>query len=158
MEHYDEIDRLNYGLYLQQFQTSSVVGEGDGKSLNFINNIPGYDEILFKTQTEMKYINMLCLSIGSVFVDSYFLRRFIDKDYVNNVIVYAGNFHTTSYLWFLVKHCDFEIIEYNTINEKKTSKEFMEIIKKSDDMFDIYSYTAPTKFSQCVSMKPMNFQ
>ena len=158
MTRYEEINKNNSDLYLQQYRTSIPFGEKGGKIMTYENNIPDYKNKLFEIKNEIEYILLLCINIGSAYVDSYFLRRFIDKDYVNNVIVYAGNFHIASYLWFLVKQCDFEIIEYNTINEKKTSEEFMEIIKKSTDMYDIYSYTEPIKFSQCVSMKPMNFK
>ena len=46
----------------------------------------------------------------------YFLRRFLDKDYITKNIVYTGFIHTIEYLYFLVKHYDFKIIEINPFN------------------------------------------
>jgi len=41
--------------------------------------------------------------------DVYFLRRLLDKDYIENVITYCGRNHALNYIYFLVKFCDFKI-------------------------------------------------
>ncbi len=42
-------------------------------------------------------------------MDIYFLRRFIDKDYIHNVISYTGTAHSIRILIFLLKHYNMEI-------------------------------------------------
>jgi hypothetical protein len=55
------------------------------------------------------------LTLYGVITDVYFLRRFLDKDYIQNVITYCGRNHALNYIYFLVKYYDFKIINiYNT--------------------------------------------
>ncbi len=157
MQNYKDINTNNHNAYLQQHLNPVIKGKGYGKIIRLKNQVPNYDNMLFDIEQEIQYLDELCTDINSLIVDSYFLRRYIDKNYINNAIVYAGTFHTITYLWFLVKHCDFEIIEYNFINNELSPLEFMKIIKKSEDMYDIHKYVIPKKFSQCISMKPINF-
>lgn len=43
------------------------------------------------------------------FTDIYFLRRFLDKDYITNAIVYTGALHSNTYIYALVKYFDFKV-------------------------------------------------
>ena len=45
----------------------------------------------------------------SYFMDLYFYRRFLDKSYITNGIVYAGANHCLRYMYYLVSKFDFEI-------------------------------------------------
>ena len=57
----------------------------------------------------MDLINSTSKYISSVTVDVYFLRRFLDKDYITNGLVYAGAFHTMMHIYILVKYFDFKV-------------------------------------------------
>jgi hypothetical protein len=63
-------------------------------------------------------------------MDIYFLRRFLDKDYITNAITYAGKAHSISYLYILVKYFDFQIthISHSAVaNVKKLTKKIKKI-------------------------------
>jgi hypothetical protein len=49
----------------------------------------------------------------SYLIDCYFIRRFLDKDYSEKNIVYAGGAHTANHINILVKHFDFKITHYS---------------------------------------------
>jgi len=85
-------------------------------------------------------------------MDSYFLRRLLDKDYIKNSIVYTGNIHNTDYLHFLVKNYDYKIVEYGTINDI-SSNELEKLIKKTDSWMDIYKYVDSNK--QCIKINKL---
>ena len=94
-------------------------------------------------------IEIQILNIGVYIMDSYFLRRLLDKDYIKNSIVYTGNIHNTDYLHFLVKNYDYKIVEYGTINDI-SSNELEKLIKKTDSWMDIYKYVDCNK--QCIKI------
>jgi hypothetical protein len=154
---YDEIDKTEYLNYRNQKQFLSIDGKNNDKTMKIQFHSDDYDNNLHQIIKEMQKLRLLVSDIACFFMDAYFLRRFLDKDYINNVVLYAGRFHSSTYLWFLVKFYDFEIIEYLFINDDIKPKEFEKIIKKSDDMYDIIKYVFAKNFSQCVSLKPMNF-
>lgn len=94
-------------------------------------------------------IEIQILNIGVYIMDSYFLRRLLDKDYIKNSIVYTGASHNTDYLHFLVKNYDYKIVEYGTINDI-SSNELEKLIKKTDSWMDIYKYVDSNK--QCIKI------
>ena len=97
-------------------------------------------------------IEIQILNIGVYIMDSYFLRRLLDKDYIKNSIVYTGAFHNTDYLHFLVKNYDYKIVEYGTINDI-SSNELEKLIKKTDSWMDIYKYVDSNK--QCIKINKL---
>jgi len=50
-------------------------------------------------------------------MDIYFLRRFLDKDYIEYAVAYTGGAHSLYYIYFLVKKYDFKITHASKINE-----------------------------------------
>nr|WBF71195.1 hypothetical protein [Megavirus caiporensis] len=55
------------------------------------------------------------------FMDIYFLRRFLDKKYITNAIVYTGMHHSMTYIQILVQNFDFKIthVSYSSIDNLK---------------------------------------
>jgi hypothetical protein len=55
-------------------------------------------------------------------MDLYFLRRFLDKDYVKNAILYCGALHSISIMYILINEFKFKITHstsnINNINNK----------------------------------------
>ena len=73
-----------------------------------------------------------------VITDVYFLRRFLDKDYIQNVITYCGRNHALNYIYFLVKYCNFTITKiYNT--NGLTIDDIINKIKVTDDLNKVYN-------------------
>ena len=67
----------------------------------------------FSANTQRNYLTAIAnatftllgdtLSYFTRFTDLYFLRRFLDKDYITNGIIYCGAFHSAVYIEHLVK-------------------------------------------------------
>ena len=98
--------------------------------LEFINDIHTYVE-----------------DMGLLIMDTYFLRRFLDKSYITNALVYTGAAHSCNYLYFLVKYCDFKITHTSYI--KVPSKELHNIIKSSKHYEELKKYVLPQELYQC---------
>lgn len=91
------------------------------------------------------------LDIFAKFTDIYFLRRFLDKDYITNAIVYTGALHSNNYVHFLINEFDFRITHasYSKIDDMQELTN--EIKKTTFDLTQELIY--PEQFGQCSSMK-----
>ena len=101
---------------------------------NKLNNTEHVDRLLFLFNS----LDKLIVNIYTIFTDVYFLRRFLDKDYINNTITYCGRFHAINYMYFLIKYFDFKIFKiYNSNN--LTIDTVMNKIKNTYDIYEIYN-------------------
>jgi len=91
------------------------------------------------------------------FTDIYFLRRFLDKDYITNAIVYSGALHSNTYVYMLVKYFDFKITHASYTKVHNLNKLTDEIKKKS--LMEIQELILPRTFDQCSNMEnfPIDF-
>lgn len=92
------------------------------------------------------------------FTDIFFLRRFLDKDYITNAIVYTGGLHSNTYVYELVKNFNFKVTHasYSKISDyKKLSKEI-----SNRSLMEIQELILPPKLAQCSDMTnfPANFE
>jgi hypothetical protein len=126
--------------------------------MEFIGN---FNKIIFKISTYILFYkndinNLLNLSkiiesydklyditfaLYALITDVYFLRRFLDKDYIQNVISYCGRNHALNYIYFLVKYCNFTITKiYNTGGLKiEDIENKIKDIKETDELDKIYN-------------------
>lgn len=127
---------------------------------------------------EFHNIKNLCFNIFIIITDLFFIRRFLDKDYITNGILYTGMAHMNNILYLLVKYFDFNLSNgyyYNFLNKKTAtsvvqsqSYKMYQIVKglKSDN-FD-YAYVLEHycihkddngNYQQCVHLMdfPNNF-
>lgn len=91
------------------------------------------------------------------FIDVYFLRRFLDKDYVTNAIVYTGSWHSCVYIDILTKKFDFKITHasYSSIDDmNELNKKVLEHAP-----LELSEFFYPPIRSQCSDMThfPENF-
>jgi hypothetical protein len=107
-----------------------------------------------KIKYEILYDNYVMLY--ACITDIYLLKRLLDKDYVNNAIVYTGMTHTQNYIYTLVKYFDFVIThaDYSKINIDELNK----IIHKKT-IYELSEFLRKPIFKQCINMKkfPENF-
>lgn len=93
-----------------------------------------------------------------IIMDCFFLRRFLDKDYVTNGVCYTGILHSVNYIYFLIKKYNFKITHINYSEESNIIK-LNEKIKKNNykDISDIFF---PKKLIQCIDINnfPENFK
>lgn len=92
------------------------------------------------------------------FIDIYFLRRFLDKDYITNAITYTGALHSNTYIHVLINMFNFKIThasysKYNDLNRLNS-----EIKNKS--LMEIQELIMPQTLEQCSDMShfPRNFE
>ena len=83
-------------------------------------------------------------------MDLFFLRRFLDKDYVTNGIVYTGALHSSTYVYTLIKYFGFKITHWSYL--KVTPEELYKLVEKMNNPDDISEYIYPPKLYQCSDM------
>jgi hypothetical protein len=81
------------------------------------------------------------------FTDTYFIKRFISKDYITNALSYTGSFHSTNYIEILVKKFDFKITHASYPKDKDIDK-INKIVKQSDN-YEIAKLFSPPILIQC---------
>jgi len=104
----------------------------------------------------------------STLMDLYFLRRFLDKDYITNGIAYTGEFHSENQMKILVKYFNFKIshidkiIEPDTpIEKQKTKDELIKILTDNllrDDPVHKMIVIEPIYQCSDISGFPENFE
>ncbi|AYV83716.1 MAG: hypothetical protein Hyperionvirus10_52 [Hyperionvirus sp.] len=73
---------------------------------------PNYEEVRLLHNEIIKLMNQVshvCFSSAVTLVDAYFIRRFLDKDYITNALSYTGGFHSLMYIYVLSKYFDFKV-------------------------------------------------
>ena len=101
---------------------------------------------------EEKYTHFFML-----FMDTYFLRRFLDKDYITNAIVYTGGAHSVYYIENLVKEFNFRVTDFSYSKIPDLKELNAEILKRND--INLGELFFPPLFDQCsnVTHFPENF-
>lgn len=95
-------------------------------------------------------------------MDIFFLRRFLDKDYIDHAIVYTGAAHSLNYVQHLITKYDFKITHVSYSLERNMKK-LNAHLKKHDDPSDRKEYEknlySPVLF-QCSSIAyfPKDFE
>ena len=67
------------------------------------------DKIIMKINELIDKIDILCKDSFTVLTDLYFIRRFLDKNYITNTILYTGLAHLSDITYLLVNYFDFKI-------------------------------------------------
>lgn len=113
-------------------------------------------EILYNISNDIDYLMDYFLDLFAKLVDIYFLRRFLDKDYITNAIVYSGMAHSVNYIHILVNYFGFRVT--HTARSKLELDELMAAIKKYP-MTELMPILSPEKPYQCsdITHFPENF-
>jgi len=85
----------------------------------------------------------------------YFIRRFIEKSYINNAVVYAFERSSIYILFLLIKKFDFIItnITENTENIKKIQNTFKKTSYNNYKYENLSKLILPNEYTQCINMK-----
>ena len=113
--------------------------------------------VLYTIYNLVENFYMKWMNLHADIMDVYFLRRFLDKEYITNAITYTGIYHSINYIYMLVKYFDFEITHYSYM--KYSPKDVTNKIKKSNSPNDINEFFYPVSFIQCSDLTnfPKNF-
>lgn len=147
-------------IYNQIISTSNKLNKQSRFLKDYNYNLP--HSILYRMNAYISSIwsdlNDGIIGIFTGFMDIYFLRRFLDKDYITNVIAYTGAYHTNVYIFTLVKEFGFKVTHYSYSKITNIDNLNKEIIK-TDFFDDISEFLYPPIFTQCSDMShfPKNF-
>jgi hypothetical protein len=84
--------------------------------------------MLYTMYQKASLLDIKALYFFMTWMDIYFLRRFLDKDYITNAIVYTGGWHSELYVSTLVKDFGFKVTHasYSKISDmEKLNDEIM---------------------------------
>lgn len=123
----------------------------------------GIDPITFREMltyifSEISILQYKYIIFFTSFMDIYFLRRFLDKDYITNAIAYTGAAHSDIYIKILVQDFGFKITHFNYSKISDLDELNREILKKRDHN-ELGELFYPPVFNQCSDMAhfPENF-
>lgn len=101
----------------------------------------------------------LCIHTGKCFdqivtfmsrlTDLFFLRRFLDKDYVTNGVVYSGINHSIFYIFILIKYFGFTVTHTSYSNIQEIDK-LNNHIKNTSNYYELQKVFYPSVLTQCV--------
>ena len=110
-------------------------------------NFDAIKKIVLNISFLVKSVHEIATSSSSILVDTYFLRRFLDKDYITNGISYTGVAHSIMYIYILTKYFDFKVTHASY--SKYNIDELNDVIKKTDIGYDFEMLFVPSKMYQC---------
>ncbi|AQN68808.1 hypothetical protein [Saudi moumouvirus] len=97
------------------------------------------NEMVLSITNSIIKLNSQYIHHFSRFMDLFFLRRFLDKDYITNAIAYTGSAHSCTYIEVLTQDFGFEITHVSYSKIKDISKLNIYVkTKKSDDLEEIF--------------------
>lgn len=105
----------------------------------------------------MKNISIALISTFSKLQDIYFIKRFIEKDYVTEAISYTGGNHSIMYIYTLVKYFGFKVTDCYYFNKKLLKEpnlnELNNVILKAENYVYLtpYFYMKDTE-KQCIKI------
>jgi hypothetical protein len=137
------------------------------KTLKDNNNLiidKSYMKILSNIYIKLQKIKDNIFYAYLVVTDLNFIRRFLDKDYIKNTIIYTGLSHFSDIGYILHKYFDFKITNIYHINEeiKIEEKDFdkekdFKYLKKLDNFFtNMNNHQVPIQCSNLFNF-PVNF-
>ena len=118
---------------------------------DYLINIKEFDNILdhlYNIQILFSKLALQVFIVSSSIVDLYFYRRFLDKSYITNAVVYTGAAHGQNHIYNLVKYFDFKITHASYIYSSDI-KDIQNIVKKSNGRIDIEKYFIDKETYQC---------
>ena len=125
---------------------------------NFCDNL---DFIKYIVKTQYLLSHTLVILFANI-MDIYFLRRFLDKNYIKHAIVYTGAAHSLNYLQHLLTMHDFKITHtsYSLQPNIETLNKHLEKFNNISDKREYEKNFYPPKLIQCsdLSLFPKNFE
>ena len=142
------------------------------KLKKFINKMKGYDirnnknikkylKLVFELKIKLRMLNKSYTHFFAKIIDFFMIRRFLDKDYINNGIYYCGAYHVINIIYILCKYFNFKIT--HTSNENVSKDKILELIKnnKLKNILNYYNFffddniNTEDLFYQCSDIRKM---
>lgn len=111
---------------------------------------------------EYRKLSYIILKLFSNLMDIYFLRRFLDKDYIQHAIIYTGANHSINYIQHLLTKYDFKITHVSYSLEKDIDKlnNHLKSFNNTANRTEYEKYLYIPNLIQCSSIDnfPKNFK
>jgi hypothetical protein len=162
LKHYFDSEINDYLTIRDKFTSIKLYDENQ---LSFYNNKYNY---FFNNKFEMfsdikselnEHWTEFISDSGVLLTDIYTIRRFLDKEYITNCILYGGLMHTRNIVYLLVKYFNFKIT--HIANKDHSIDDIHAGIGKAiNNISDIGYYIYPSIFTQCIDIEgfPHNFE
>jgi hypothetical protein len=113
--------------------------------------------ILYKLKLLNIEINKYCSNTFLLLMDIYMIRRFVDKSYILNGIIYAGGYHCLNYIYILVRYFNMQITHtvYSSLSIDKLNKKIasFDSTYNVDYCEELSQILFNPNISQCVDLK-----
>lgn len=139
--------------YKQIYNTSGKLIKDKNTSYIYTYSLSSYtirEMIVNIANTVERLIEERFIEFFARFTDIYFLRRFLDKDYITNAIVYTGALHSNTYVHVLVNYFNFKVTDASYSKISDMNKLTGEIKKRS--LIEIQELILPVHFDQCSNL------
>ena len=164
---YDNIIHKLHGKIITNLNTCKQILETDNsKSIYFNLNTDQVAGSLFYNYGELKNVTILklanlinnydlvyldVLDLYLFITDMFFLRRFLDKDYITSGIVYTGAAHSVNYIQHLVTVYDFKVthFSYSSITNLNDVNKIIKNASKIENIGEIQKLFWPNDYIQC---------
>jgi hypothetical protein len=131
------------GKLVRDVNTSYVYGYG--LSVYTIRNM-----IVDIVNTVERLVEENFIEFFAIITDIFFMRRFLDKDYITNAVTYTGAMHSNMYIHTLIKHFGFKITHASYAKIRNMEKLTTEIRKRS--LIETQELILPERLIQCSDM------
>jgi hypothetical protein len=148
-----KINKVYNEIYIKNINNIFILID---KILNFIK--PDLtNEKIDKLKVMIDEIDYISKNSFTFLTDLYFIRRFLDKNYITNTILYTGSAHMVNITYILIKYFDFKITnayyppkKYNFNNIKKLKTDNFKYI---DELLNDFTNRLPSGDPyQCVNL------
>ena len=140
------LEKENYVYRYYDEKNKFVEKKDNAIAYNLYFNRAVMNQFIYKLDNLNDNVQIEILYIFAKITDLFFLRRFLDKDYVTNAISYTGVAHSINYINFLVSNFDFKITHFSYSEEKNLEK--LNNIAKND-LHRLDYILHPQKLIQC---------
>lgn len=115
-------------------------------------------KMIFSIAESFRSLNNNFVKFFARFMDVYFIRRFLDKEYITNAITYTGSVHSMLYIEILSKNFGFKVTNYYWSLIKDLDDLNREIVKLNFEELQEIFY--PPVRAQCSDLTsfPDNFE
>lgn len=153
----NDFEEKNKNTNLDSFRTLSLNNDKYDPYYYYPNSRE-IEIFIFDIENYLSNLILVTINIGTIITDIYFIRRYIDKNYVKKGIVYTGLAHSINYLYILVKYFDFKVTDADYLNKDIQNVE--QEIKKINDPQRIGFIFTPPYLLQCSNLSnfPSNFE
>jgi hypothetical protein len=145
----DEIE--NAGKKLRQYSNRLVIDDVSGPNYGIPPNVSR--KLIYNLYKKVDKYYLIWMDLHSIIMDIYFLRRFLDKEYIVNAVAYTGIYHSINYIYFLVKYFKFKITDCAYVKDNIGLDKMNKIISKAKSPEDIQKYFYPDTLIQCSSIE-----